>query len=144
MQQQQQRTDQSTILHYTRRMGGSEKTHEDKHPIGVPFPTVYLLTVLFPGPTEIHREQSFRTIGKVMILPVGLDLSGKVSAGKDGHLQKGVRTRRLWMNDRSVPLDPAPHRLQILFQEYCSLGQALEEGRGILKTLGKFEYPSAS
>jgi hypothetical protein len=45
-------------------MGGSSKTHEDKHPIGVPFPTVYHLTVHFPGPTEIHREQSFRTIGK--------------------------------------------------------------------------------
>jgi hypothetical protein len=40
------------------------KTHENKHPIGVP-PTIYHLTVLFPGATEIHREQSFRTIGKV-------------------------------------------------------------------------------
>ena len=26
---------------FTRRMGGSMKTHEDKHPISVPFPTVY-------------------------------------------------------------------------------------------------------
>jgi hypothetical protein len=48
-----------------RRMGGSAKTHEDEHPIGVPFPAVCHLTVLFLGPTEIHREQSFRTIGKV-------------------------------------------------------------------------------
>jgi hypothetical protein len=46
-------------------MRRSAKTHKDKHPIGVPFPTVCHLTVLFPGLTEIHREQSFRTIGKV-------------------------------------------------------------------------------
>jgi len=41
------------------------KTHDDKHPIDVLFPTACHLTVLFTGPTEIHREQSFRTIGKV-------------------------------------------------------------------------------
>jgi hypothetical protein len=46
-------------------MGGSAKTHEDKHPISIPFPTLCHPTVLLPGPTEIHSEQSFRTIGKV-------------------------------------------------------------------------------
>jgi hypothetical protein len=46
-------------------MGGSAKTHKEKHAIGVPFPTVCHLIVLFPGPTEIHGEQSFRAIGKV-------------------------------------------------------------------------------
>jgi len=81
MPQQQQRTDQSTILHCTRRMGGSAKTHEEKHPIGVPFPTFYHVIILFPGPTEIHREQSFRTIGKVGLSRQALILLGRCRNG---------------------------------------------------------------
>jgi hypothetical protein len=46
-------------------MGRSAKTHEDKHPIGVHFPTLCHITVFFPGPTEIYRKKSFRTIGEV-------------------------------------------------------------------------------
>jgi hypothetical protein len=69
-------------------MGGGAKTHKDKHPIGVPFPTVCHPTVLFLGPTEIHREQSFRTIGKV-----GLSRQALILLGKNGRAT-GVTCRR--------------------------------------------------
>ena len=82
MPRPQQRTDQSIILHYTRRMGRSSKTHEEKHPVGVPFPSVCHLTVLFPSATEIHREQSFRTIGKVGLCRQALILLGRNRNGR--------------------------------------------------------------
>jgi hypothetical protein len=62
-------------------MGRREKTHEDEHPIGVPFPTLCRLTVLFPGPTEIHGEKSFRTIGKVGLSRRSLILVGRFLSG---------------------------------------------------------------
>ena len=44
------------------------KTHKGKHSFGIVFPTVYHPLVLFNNPIKIHREYSFRTIGRVGIL----------------------------------------------------------------------------
>ena len=49
-------------------MGGTLKTHEGKHSIGIFFPTFHHLLVLIMGPIQIHREQS---IGKISRLFCG-------------------------------------------------------------------------
>jgi hypothetical protein len=46
-------------------MGGGTKTYEDKHSIGITFPTFCHRFVLFFGHIEIHSEKGSRTIGKV-------------------------------------------------------------------------------
>ena len=112
------------FLHYTKRIGGSAKTHEDEHTIGVTLPTLRHRMVLLPGPSEVHREQRFRTIGKVGLSREGLTLLVIIYGGEDTE----VRTQRpLYMND-SPYLDPA-------LRYHESLVQALVEGerrRGIL------------
>jgi hypothetical protein len=58
-------------------MEGRTKTYEDKHALGITFPTFCHLHVLFFGQIEIHSEQSPRTIGKVglsrLVFGLGLD-----------------------------------------------------------------------
>src|SRR6266851_2069838 len=66
MPQLQQRTNRSIFFYVIRKsMGGRAKTHEDKHSIGISFPTFCHLPVLFLGNIEIHREQGSRTVGRV-------------------------------------------------------------------------------
>ena len=55
-------------------MGGGTKTYEDKHSIGITFPTFCHLYVLFFGQIEIHSEQSPRTIGEVGLSRLGFRL----------------------------------------------------------------------
>jgi hypothetical protein len=46
-------------------MRDSLKTYEEKHSIGIFFPTLHHHLVLCNSPVEIHGERGFRTIGKV-------------------------------------------------------------------------------
>lgn len=50
---------------------GTTKTYEDKHALGITFPTFRHLYVLFFGQIEIHSEQSPRTIGEVGLSRLG-------------------------------------------------------------------------
>jgi hypothetical protein len=43
-------------------MEGGTMTYEDKHALGITFPTFYHFFVLFFSQIEIHSEQGFRTI----------------------------------------------------------------------------------
>jgi hypothetical protein len=77
MPQLQQRTNRSIFFYVIRKsMGGRAKTHEDKHSIGISFPTFCHLSVLFLGNIEIHRKKSSRTIGRVGLSLLGLILRG--------------------------------------------------------------------
>ncbi len=90
------------FLRYTKRIGGSAKTHEGEHTIGVTLPTLRHRMVFLPGLSEVHREQRFRTIGKVGLSREGLTLL-VIYRGENME----VRTQRsLYMND-SPYLDPA-------------------------------------
>ena len=90
------------FLRYTKRIGGSAKTYEGEHTIGVTLPTLRHRMVFLPGLSEVHREQRFRTIGKVGLSREGLTLL-VIYRGEDME----VRTQRsLYMND-SPYLDPA-------------------------------------
>jgi hypothetical protein len=65
-------------------MGGSLKTHEDKHSIGISFPTFHHIRVLLDSPIEVHGEQGSRTIGKVgvsLILLVRCSIWGAIYEG---------------------------------------------------------------
>ncbi len=75
-------------------MGGSAKTYEEKHPIGVPFPSVCHHTVLFLSPVEIHREESLRTIGEVGLSGGGLVLLGNVTVIYKSEDEKAVVDER--------------------------------------------------
>ena len=43
------------------------ETHKGKYSFGISFPTSYHPPVLFNNPIKIHREYSFKTIGRVGI-----------------------------------------------------------------------------
>ena len=55
-------------------MGGTTKTYEDKHALGITFPTFRHLYVLFFSQIEIHSEQSPRAIGEVGLSRLGFRL----------------------------------------------------------------------
>jgi hypothetical protein len=56
-------------------------THEDKHSIGISFPTFHHLLVLYKCTVKIHGEYSFRTIGKVGLPLQGFILLGLIYGG---------------------------------------------------------------
>jgi hypothetical protein len=58
-------------------MGGNLRTHEDKYSICIAFPIFHHLLVLFNSSIKIHREQSFRTLGRLGVTSWGLILLGR-------------------------------------------------------------------
>ena len=51
-------------------------THEDEHSIGISFPTLCHLDILFFRHIKVHREQGSRTVGEVGLSQLGLILLG--------------------------------------------------------------------
>jgi hypothetical protein len=124
-------------------MEGTTKTYEDKHALGITFPTFCHPYVLFFGQIEIHSEQSSRTIGKVGLSWLGFWLGlgsirgeaiviySRYSKHEGEAMRRGIRCLlRTWIMPCRVS------KFKIVIVRIWRSGLRLRHRRGWCRVLG--------